>query len=307
MTKLNNTNRQHHVAQFYLRGWATNNRIFCLREGRIIKTNVKDSAVQNRFYELRPLSERDEAFIRHWISKLPQSSHELHEQTLKMFTLPFKLKRGLTPALAQNTALVDRIDHTIINLEEHYHGQLEAINAPIVESMRSGSLSFYDDDDKCGHFLHFLMLQLFRTKAVRDKFMDRARATGTEDEFANCWNVLTHIWAATVGGTLYVERSVRRPVLLRNRTGLGFVTSDQPTFNLCSANDHTTARYAPFYPLSPTLAFMLTDTDGHYHYKSDTLTRTDVLELNRRMAATSSQQIFSHSEGPLRLLQAQAT
>jgi len=115
----------------------------------------------------------------------------------------------------------------------------------------------------------------------------------------NCWIVLSEIMAHAVGGTLYLERDVRRPVVIRNTTSTPFTTSDQPILNVARQPGNEIENLAFYYPLSPTTAFVLTDVDGVSPYSTQNLTEADVRGLNERIARNSYTQVFGASAAAL--------
>ena len=141
-------------------------------------------------------------------------------------------KGTLTPAAE---AFLDR---KIINAKEDYHSRLESGVAPIIEHIRRGDLSFYDDDGKCITFLHFLCVQMLRTKGLLERMRRCVQEPlhGCSDaatpDLVSSSSVLCHIFAANVGASFYRERKQRRLVLLTNQTTVPFVTGDQPVINL---------------------------------------------------------------------------
>jgi hypothetical protein len=296
-----NSNRQHHVAQVYLRAWAKDQKLFRLQNGQIRQAAVRDVAVQNRFYQLRPLSVRDEAFIRMWISAMPEASHAAHLQTLAIMTLPFKVRETHGSALAAHPEADAEVEHLTVNLQEQWHSGVESNAAPLLQAMRDGDISFYADDKICSQFLVFLTLQHFRTKANKDRTLRFLAETDFERTYGinveNCWPVLCEIMAHTVGGILYLERRERRAILLANNTGTEFITGDQPLINLFGHGDYRTPPefLSFYYPLSPTRALILTEVDGRCEYASETLTAAQVADLNQRMAKAANLQVFATS------------
>lgn len=283
--------RQHHVARFYLDGWATDEQLYCLRSNRVFQTNVRDAAVQRHFYRGRRLTAEDVQMIQLWIKKSPPQAAAAHEGFYKMFSVWAALRATLPTPLAAIPGLVDFLDTQIINAEENFHGKIETAAAPMIADARAGDLSFYADDARCIHFLHFLVLQLFRTRAVKEKVF-RLQAEQGGYDLANCWNIISHICAANVGLTLFLERRRRPLILLENSTEVEFITGDQPVLNLFRGQGDA---YSPYYPISPTRALMLGDPDVPSPFAEKALTVDDVRDLNRRIADASLEQIFGAS------------
>jgi len=287
--------RQHHVARFYLNGWATDDQLYCLRSNRIFQTNVRDAAVQRHFYETRRLTAQDAAMVRLWIRKSPPQGAAALQGFLEMLSVWAELRATLPRALAAIRALVDHLDAQVLNAEENFHSAIENAAAPMVEAARAGDLGFYTDDARCIHFLHYLVLQLFRTKAVKEKVF-RLQAEQGGYDLTNCWNILSHISATNVGLTLFLERRRRTLTLLENHTEVDFITGDQPVLNLLHGQGDA---YSPYYPIGPRAALVLSDPDVPCPLSGRPLTAVDVLGLNRRIADAALEQLFAASAEPL--------
>lgn len=86
----------HFVPRFYLRAWATKEKICCLQDGKIRRPNIRNVGAENYFYRLQELSPEDVDFLRAAIIKdSPDRLKVVHEQLLHAFTLPYEAKRKL--------------------------------------------------------------------------------------------------------------------------------------------------------------------------------------------------------------------
>ena len=83
--------KQHYVWRRYLKSWAMDEKIFCLSDGKIFRTNLENVAQERYFYKLRELSKEDVAFIR---SLLIEGSHpilaDINEGWLGIFNIIFR-------------------------------------------------------------------------------------------------------------------------------------------------------------------------------------------------------------------------
>src|SRR5215471_7928870 len=205
--------RQHHVSKAYLRGWATNERIWVLQAERVRQAHLKDVAVQRHFYKLEALTPTEIQFIRAWIAKSPPRARRSHEGFLAMFTLPAILRAQISDAdAAANPELVAHLDQGIVNLQEEYHGGLESWAVPHLEALRRGDVAFFTDDTHAMKFAYFLAVQHFRTSAIKERIVVRLQERMNFD-MSRCWPVLSHIFASNVGFSLFAERK-RSPLRL---------------------------------------------------------------------------------------------
>ncbi len=84
------------------------------------------------------------------------------------------------------------------------------------------------------------------------------------------WGPMIHMLAVNVGASLLQDRSHFRIVLLRNKTGVAFITGDQPVINL---NEGCYTLGGPrevefYYPLSSTVGmlYILASKTPDKHY-----------------------------------------
>ncbi len=299
------TRRQHHVCQAYLRGWATDEKVWVRQDGGIIhRAHTRDVAVQRDFYKLKPLSDDDIRVIRWWIAKSPPQSRRVHENYLTMFGLFPTMRAKMTDAfVAANADEVAELDLTILTLEEQFHAGREDRVAPIIAALRQGDASPFSDDILTLEFAHFIALQHFRTSAMKDRCVSRLRDRVGFDMTAQ-WNILSHIWASNVGLTFFLDRKRNSFRLLKNETQVPFITSDQPTVNLLGggSDDKAPDHMALFYPLSPTHAVLLDDIDKSCGLVGNKLTAETVHRLNAHQVRSSRRQIIAASREALEVL-----
>ena len=104
------------------------------------------------------------------------------------------------------------------------------------------------------------------------------------------------MFAANIGAGLYVERRDRKLVLINNTTDTEFITGDQPTINLDAYDGKPPEKITLYYPLSPSLALILTETDGRTPFPSEGFSAAEARYLNAKMAKAAHSQVFGRSE-----------
>jgi hypothetical protein len=280
--------RQHHVWKSYLRAWAKDEKIFCLQNGRIFESNISSVGVERDFYKLPTLSKKDFEYIKILIGKSPNPLTRLHKDFLILFSIFGWLKENPPPHMASDAEFESLIDQQIINTEEDFHSSIESNMSSIMDAIRRRDISFYNDDEQCGKFLHFLSLQLLRTKGVRERVV--AKLYPDDFNIGNCWNILRHILAVDYGGRLLLERKKRPLFLIENNTGVPFITGDQPIINLLGSPQSTEPPplLAFYYPVTPWLAIILDEAKERCDYGDGALSIDQVSKLNSKMHAASS-------------------
>jgi hypothetical protein len=288
----------HHTPRFYLLPWAdADERIMWLGYGKILRSGLTVVGGENNFYRLPDLTERDIFLLREFIKLLPEAGRKNHEDLVTYFALPPALKRNLEVTGNGDPEAMRLVNVAIANLNENYHTAIENDFRPYLDSMLAGDASFYEDDQSAMTFLHALSVQNLRTKAVKDRMIERVK-TGPWEMNERVWPIMSHMAAAAIGGSFFVERKKFKIVLLDNHTDVPFITSDQPIINLLS---NPTDRQGPeraefYYPLSPTKAMLYLEKANPAHSVSRALSIDEAHSYNILIAEHSGRRIFSNSE-----------
>jgi hypothetical protein len=291
--------RQHHVWQRYLKSWANKNILFCLRDGNIFRANTINIAQDRDFYKLPNLTKEEIALARFLVgAKAHPSAKALHDQFLAKITAPITIFERLRMLLTTTAAVDAELDHYKTNALEEFHAGIESSFTPLLDRICAGDISFYDNDNDCITFVHFICVQYMRTKAIRERTLKLNKEAKLQD-LTPIWNLLTYMFAVNIGCSLYLERKRRRLVLVRNDTSVAFITGDQPATNLLADGQVGPEKLSIYYPISPTLALILSEEDKEPLYSMETLTAEHVTKLNARIMQVSHSQVFGHSEASL--------
>ena len=280
--------RHHHVWQNYLRPWTTEGALFCLQEGRIFPSGTRALAVMTDFYKLRRLTPQDLLLLDLLFGKGRPSAVRTNANLVGMLIGPFAFAEQFRggPKWAETEALLDDYASNVL---EDYHASIESSFAPALERALAGDLGFYTDDAECIPFLNSLCTQYMRTRGIKERvlelspFLDRI------------WNVIIHISATNIGGSLYVERKKRQLIIVENRTDVPFITGDQPAVNLKGTRPMPTNSLSIYYPISPTAALLMAEFDEEPMFPATGLTAEQARELNARIVRASHKQVFAQS------------
>ncbi len=269
-------------------------------------------AAQNHFYRLNEISPEDAEFIENLIIKdSPAGLKESHRFLLRAFTLPHVAKRKLEERrrlIEESGEVVDEdafresmayIDRQIVEMNENYHTSIENLFQPILESMKAGALTFFDDPHQKYAFYYSLSVQYARTNHVGGASSNMKKEDF--ERYMRIANVLTHIMATNVGRSLIGQHEHHRIVLVDNTTDIPFATADQPVINLSASptNFEPPAKFELYYPLSPTKAMMLLESESAHMPYSLSMSAGLVHHYNLLMAAHSFRQVYSNSKAEL--------
>jgi hypothetical protein len=252
--------QQYYVWKHYLEAWAAP-KFFCYRlsERKLFGSQPKVVANERDFYRTQRLSDADLRYLESLIERAPlESTRESNRGFVRMFQTTFALRdlidrTDLPPDQREKVASeLSEIERT---MGEKYHSGLEDDGIGYPDELKSGSSSFYENDEDCAKFVYFLANQYFRTPRVR-KAAHIAAPLGHDPDRTG--PIEAHIYASNVGMGLFASRKARRIVLLESDGSVPFVTGDQPVFNLLDPTK--TDHIALYYPVSPLRSMILTST-----------------------------------------------
>jgi len=292
---------QHYVWRYYLRAWAPNDQIQCLRNGKIYSANIRDVANQRDFYRLRELTPQDIALIDQLaIQPSPKVSQDRHRQLVRVFSLIASTKAKLDDDPSTTPEVRAQLDEIVNNTEEDLHAGIESRAIDALRAMLEGDTGFFHDDQAVIPFFHFLGIQMLRTKRFQDKMIALSTRANNPIDYFRIGQVLRHIYGSNIGGSLYVERKNHRLVLLNTPEDVQLLTNDHPVVNTCATHDE----FGPdeleiYYPISPTKAMLLTPKITEYETGHRKMTPEEAAAYNRLIVNNAHEQIFSVSQHQL--------
>jgi hypothetical protein len=293
--------QHHHVWKHYLKAWEVEGRVACLVEdGKPFWNDPINLAVESYFYKLVRLDDADEGLIRRLV--IDPVTHpllkDLHENFLKKLAMPMRIVEANRRRI-RNLVEVERgLDAYRCNILEDYHCGVEGGFVPLLQMIYHEDISFYEDDAKALNFCFFIAMQHMRTKGIKTRIISGLKEKNGID-LTRTWDIISPMLATNIGADFYLERKRRKLVLLKNATDLEFITGDQPTINWDAEAGKPVFTIVTYYPVSPVLALILTETDGKSPFSTEELTSAQVAYLNARVAKASHRQIFGHSSAPL--------
>jgi hypothetical protein len=289
--------KHHYVWARYLKAWATRNDIhYITKTGLPANDSVKGLARELGFYKITTFNDDDLLYIR-TISKLASEDlQRLHMGFLEDFISISNLLKARARDHHADTDLLSQILQ--FNILEDMHGKIERQAWPIISELRKGNTALLDDQTQRNYFCFYIAQQLVRTKTVRDKSM--AASSRNLPDFVTSamrrnWWFVSFMLGINLGKGL-LETPKDRHFLIENKTGKPFLTSDRPVVNVHACMNETQLDNPPekldlYYPLSPTHAYMINDSEDYSHLKYR-VTIEDVLNLNKRMAETCGDTVY---------------
>jgi hypothetical protein len=271
--------------------------------GKILRSKLTVVGGENDFYALRELTDRDIFYMREFIKGLPEPGRKGHNQLLDWMAMPPAVKSQLERIGNTDQEAMRVVETAISNLNENFHMSIENRFRPYLTAMLAGDTSFYDDFQSAMEFLYCLSVQILRTKAVKDRAIEHVR--GLFEDIERVWPIISHMLAATMGGSFFADRRHFKIVLIDNDTQVPFITSDQQIINMLSPGGtfDVPERVELYYPLSPTKAMLYLEKSNPAHKDNRSLSIDEAHRYNCLIADHAGQQIFSNSEEYLKVIQ----
>lgn len=253
----------HYVWRFYLEAWEVNGKLAAYREGKVFTPAAKGVATEGGFHDLREVTDEDIDFLKSMAVFRGSPAEKTNLNFIDaLVTVQRACKAVIDQGDAQPEAARDYAENTIRNFEERLQGNIEQTAIPWLISLRNADNRFIKEPENRLYY-YFLAMQYFRTKRMMTKMVD---AFGAFDygmhvpRIERIWQLMRHVLAVNVGGSLHMDRAKYRTVFLRNQSDQSFLTGAQPIVNTYRTNS---VMIAPeelqfYYPLGPRLAMLHT-------------------------------------------------
>lgn len=298
--------KHHYVWKHYLKSWTQDEKIFCLRQGKILHTDLNNVANERDFYKLRILSKED----LYWINKLviensPKFLQSLHKQFVTTYNFPFIIREMLQQRNDDSSELFHTVDELIHNFEENAHCIIEESGLPFIEELLNKNLGFFDHEERMMEFIHFLSAQYFRTKKIKQDVI-RNLTTGSKvlQNIHQIWNVISHLFSTNFSYHLFARRNEYSLIFLENHTINPFLTSDQPAINTFAVNYKGTEPVKElelYYPVSPEFAILFTTKKKIYPSRIHNTTENEVSSFNSMIFDSFHEQVFALNQNQLNI------
>ena len=325
---------QHYVFQRYLKNWETDNSIWCLRKcEHLFKCGTKGVALERDFYKVHAVNYDEARFILElFLYAQSQEVKTVILDYIKIHNKPFIVKQFIEEfTKRKNNNSIDRISYdindnlkeleeyyneSINNMDEDYHSLKEQQALSLIESLKNGDISFYYDSierapiemNDASKFIHFVVIQYFRTKKLRKQIQDviiknierfRMNQMGININNINAEHILGPIiFFLQSQLTDSLRRDKVKLILLKNKTNIPFITSDQPVFNIYFSHSNIPKKLLFFYPISPQRAVLLGETQ--ITEKVVEVQENEVKKYNDKMAGFAGDFLFSSNENVLK-------
>lgn len=294
--------KHHHVWKFYLKAWATAGKIYYLRENGIKNPNIIGVANKRDFYKTTQLTTDDMQFIKTLFNEIATPQYKiLRDEWITFFADFLELEELLRSFNSQNTTVYLKINEMIHNFHEDYHSKIEGEMIPIFQQLYNEKMTFIDNENLFEKFLHFLCVQYFRTRAIRDGVTNTSEAYNFP-QIGKTWHIFSMIFASNMTLSLYTQRSQLKFIFLKSNT-LNFITGDQPIINTFA--DYKCNRilgadeFEFYYPIAPDKALLITTSPKYQNKDHINISEFCVNNYNTKIFLASYKQIYAKEKTDL--------
>lgn len=287
------TVHQHYVWRYYLRQWATNEQIICLRDrNKIFPVNLMKIAQEKLFYQFCESSETDFLIARHMAD----------DCSIKLIEVYKSINAFLRSARenGDNALYQDILEFCKDFDEKFYNCPVEnALKLPL-EQLYAKDFSFLDNQDTKIPFCNAIAEQYCRTNMMRTGFIRGIKESNIEGANPhNVWFLIRHSLACKIGMALAFKEY--RFCLLES-SGIPLITGDQPIINVYA--DYKEPKGIAeqcdlYYPITPQLALFITDKDIVENKGMISLSREQAAKLNDLIVNASLSQVFAANNDDL--------
>lgn len=291
--------RNHYVWAHYLRGWSHDrqNVFYRTKKGNIRSDSTTGLGRADKFYKITPLNDMDVEFIQLWISISDPAAQKIHYGFLEKMIIYSCLLNVLDPV--KDKAKRDQITFNTI---EQLHTGIENDVRPVIDALRQGDFEVLEKDNALNNLISYMGHQFSRTKVFRATLDSSAQTNNQAMNNLiqkNNW-FMAILVGVNMGYSTAMYYETKNVVWLINNTDTRFITSDNPVINVHPSVLNRKPNGIPplhtdlYFPISPTLAYMVNDSDYWGNGKVEATNET-VVALNRQILIRCDETVYGDS------------
>ncbi|EOZ5676091.1 DUF4238 domain-containing protein [Morganella morganii] len=261
----------HYVWQYYLKNWATENKVWFLSKNRkLILDSTKLIAKERNFYIVNEISTSCMNKINKLLQLFPSDLQKIYISLLQHVRILQKLNNSYEDSTIKNKEIDVLFSAFKHNTLEDLHSDFEANVIPILKKLSNKDLSILNYENNLASFTSFIGLQLTRTKSFKSIIMALSKSNPTTwlsmDEIEESWWLISYMFGINIGHSIFSARKTNNYCLIINNSSIPFITGDIPVINAHpSISDEikilTDDQMDIFYPISPNIAIMINSSN----------------------------------------------
>lgn len=297
--------KQHYVWKEYLMSWSNKDQIFTSfkSSGKVFKTNL-DRVVQERFfYSLEEFTEEEEIILKELITLW---SNEIVRPLVMEFyhiiTSFSKIHRAIKnkDLSSTNSAKIDKeLALLKANTMEDMHTSFEKLGEKLIGIRKVEDLEFLDEERELLTTMIYVSFQYLRTKNMKEVVKPIInKYSYLSNKFLNFF---PFIYAPQIANSLTYDKNIRF-IFFDNKTGIDFITTDQPIIN---AKKHVVnetgvvSQLDYYYPITPKIAIIIHYQEQEEKRKYILIEKEQVNYYNDLMISNAKEFVFSSTEEQL--------
>lgn len=298
--KLSRTKRQHHVWKDYFDPWLVKGLISFTLDGNVRTSGPGNVANKRYFYEVGEMTEQDVRMLKTLASGQKSELMRISaESWIASVQLIFKFRDVMVARGMDRSDIDEIVTQCARQLGEQHQSMIEHSGLKYLPALRSADAFNIPEGEGYIEFCYFVTTQYFRTLRAKEN-LKRELEADNPGYVDRSMAAIIPMMATLVTSALINGRDRLVPTLLLNKSGVNFITGDQPIINT-HAVDVRKGDSIPgtefYYPISPARAIIFTENP---RYRNGVITDpAHAREFNRMMAISAERSAFASSEDEL--------
>lgn len=294
--------RHHYIWRFYLKAWATQEKIWCKRGNEIFQSNIMGVGQSRDFYKIKELSSDDISYLDLMIRFIDPELLTVNKRWIHFFSTVSSV-RFIKP-IKHTDKFESKVKALLHNTEEDLYAEAEEKAVPLIKNILNGEHSFLQTFQGRFDFIHYVCNQYFRTNRIQQRMIKHLRPSDSfgKVEIQNCWPVLRHVFSDSMTVSVGADNSFQIHILV-NKGSTPLLTSDQPVINLEAINQPDLSPVEDiefYYPIAPHTAVLISNKPNWIG--KNYLSANDVDMLNNAIVKMSYEQIYSNDRSMLQAI-----
>lgn len=298
--------RHHYVPQRYLSKWLKEDNQFYvldMRSNKIKLQGTKSICYETDMYKLVNLTNDEWKIIDSLMNDFPKNLqdriHEFGNRNIQIETDNEEIKNTINKILIDKKSEFDKIN---IKIGELLLTDIEnVISNDNWEKLYNSDLSFLKTKQDELDFYSYLFTQVYRTSKIKNiikNLTDELNvkmniSASTEDLFP----YIIVIFSIRMSNNIVANNNHKICFLqCNNETTSKLITSDNPIINLLDTKSELPNDYVLYWPLTPTLALLLTNKN---YTTNQILDESDILKYNKRIKDNADKYLISNDKKTL--------